>query len=350
MKKYINIFVKVILPLALGLYLFWYFFSSMSDEHIHSFKKALSEANYFWVFLAMILEFISLWSRAYRWKYMLEPMGFKSSWSNRYHAMMIGYLANYTLPRAGEPVRSAMLFRSDGIPFAKSFGTIVSERVIDVIMLLLIATATILLGHKELTSILTGLPEEFNIRYDKSPEISPTIKSILNGVFITLFIGTIVLLFISKTVREKLRAFFLGFLNGVSSIFKTRHPYAFIGHTFLIWLCWILMFILPFYSLKETSNIPLSGMMLGFMVGTVGMSFTNGGIGVYPLLVGFAVAVHLRADYPQEAIGIGNALGMIIWIGNTAIMILLGLISLVLLPKNYTKNTKNDNTFRQSAQ
>jgi len=349
MKKYINSFVKAILPILLGLYLFWYFFSSMSDEHILSFKKALREANYFWVFLAMVLEFISLWSRAYRWKYMLEPMGYRSSWANRYHAMMIGYLANYTIPRAGEPVRSAMLFRSDGIPFAKSFGTIVVERAVDVIMLLLIVIATTTLGYRELINVFNDLPQSFSANYNTA-EMNPTIKLLLNIFFITLFVALIVLVLANEKVRNKIRSFFIGFIDGLTSIFKTRHPLAFIGHTFLIWICWILMFIVPFYSLKETSNIPFSGMMFGFIVGTLGMSFTNGGIGVYPLLVGFCVAIYLHKDFPDQDQGIGNALGMIIWLGNTAIMILLGLISLALLPKNYTKNTKNDDTIREPTQ
>lgn len=336
MKKAILTLVKTVLPLGIGVYLFWLFFSSMSEEHINSFKKALREANYFWVFLAMILEFISLWARAARWKYMLEPMGYTTPWKHRYHAMMIGYLVNYTIPRAGEPTRSAMLFRSDGVPFAKSFGTILAERAVDVIMLGLVVGITMLIGYNDLISILGEIEHQLGGDAPASDGIG--IKQIVYAV-----IGSIILLgaaafFLSKKFREKIIEFTKGIMNGVFAIFKTKNPGGFVAYTFIIWICWVLMFIVPFYSLSETSNVSLTGMLIGFVVGTLGMSFTNGGIGVYPLVVGLVVAFYLQGDYPTEARGLGNALGMIIWLGNTAIMILLGLISLALLSKNYSKN------------
>lgn len=336
-KKTTLTLVKTILPLAIGIYLFWLFFSSMSEEHIASFKKALREANYSWVVIAMLLEFISLWARAARWKYMLEPMGYTTPWKHRYHAMMIGYLVNYTIPRAGEPTRSAMLFRSDGVPFAKSFGTILAERAVDVIMLGLVVGITMLIGYNDLMSIM------HEIEYQLGGDASTAAEGIGLKQIIYAVAGCILLLggmayFFSKKIREKLNQFIKGILNGVFAVFKTKNPGGFVAYTFIIWICWVLMFIIPFYSLSETSNISLTGMLIGFVVGTLGMSFTNGGIGVYPLVVGLVVAFYLQGDYPEEARGLGNALGMIIWLGNTAIMILLGLISLALLPKNYSKH------------
>lgn len=336
-KKTTLTLVKTILPLAIGIYLFWLFFSSMSEEHIASFKKALREANYSWVVIAMLLEFISLWARAARWKYMLEPMGYTTPWKHRYHAMMIGYLVNYTIPRAGEPTRSAMLFRSDGVPFAKSFGTILAERAVDVIMLGLVVGITMLIGYNDLMSIM------HEIEYQLGGDASTAAEGIGLKQIIYAVAGCILLLggmayFFSEKIREKLNQFIKGILNGVFAVFKTKNPGGFVAYTFIIWICWVLMFIIPFYSLSETSNISLTGMLIGFVVGTLGMSFTNGGIGVYPLVVGLVVAFYLQGDYPEEARGLGNALGMIIWLGNTAIMILLGLISLALLPKNYSKH------------
>jgi uncharacterized membrane protein YbhN (UPF0104 family) len=347
LKKTIITLVKTVLPLAIGIYLFWLFFSSMSQEHINSFKKALREANYFWVFLAMVLEFISLWSRAVRWNYMLEPMGYKAPWKHRYHAMMIGYLANYTIPRAGEPTRAAMLFRSDGIPFAKSFGTIIAERAVDVLMLGLVTSIAMLIGYNDLMSIFTEIEHQLGGSQTVTAEDGISLKHILYAVGGCIVLLGLMAYFFSKKIREKLTHFIKGILNGVFAIFKTKNPWGFIFHTFIIWICWILMFIVPFYSLSETSNVPFTGMLIGFVIGSVGMSFTNGGIGVYPLLVGLVVSFYLQGDYPTEAKGLGNALGMIIWLGNTAIMILLGLISLALLPKNYTNQ---DDTSRESAE
>ncbi len=346
LKKTTLTLVKTVLPLLIGIYLFWLFFSSMSEEHISSFKKALREANYFWVFLAMILEFISLWARAARWKYMLEPMGYSTPWKHRYHAMMIGYLVNYTIPRAGEPTRSAMLFRSDGVPFGKSFGTILAERAVDVLMLGLIVGITMLIGYDDLMAILNEIETQLGgSKTDATGGIG--IKQIIYIVIACLVIAVTLVYFLSKKFREKLTKFIKEILNGVFAIFKTKNPGGFILYTFVIWICWVLMFIIPFYALKETSNVAFTGMLIGFVVGTLGMSFTNGGIGVYPLVVGLVVSFYLKADYPTEARGLGNALGMIIWLGNTFIMILLGLISLALLPKNYSNN---DDTTRESTE
>lgn len=346
MKKAILTFVKTILPLAIGIYLFWLFFSSMSDEHINSFKKALREANYFWVILACLLEFVSLWSRAARWKYMLEPLGYQTPWKHRYHAMMIGYLINYTIPRAGEPGRAAMLFRSDGVPFAKSFGTIIAERAVDVIMLGLFCCLALLIGYNDLMSILTDIETQLG-GGETAQESGFGIKQIVYLVVGIGFLSGLLLFYFHKGFRAKLIDFIKGILNGVFAIFKTKNPGGFIFHTFLIWACWVLMFIVPFFALKETSDVPFTGMLIGFIAGSIGMSFTNGGIGVYPLIVGLVVSFYLQDDYPADARGIGNALGMIIWISNTALMIILGLISLTLLPKNYANNDDSSRELRK---
>ena len=145
--------IKTFLPLGIGVYLVWLFFSGMSEEHIVSFKKAIREANYFYIVISLILAFVALYSRAERWKYVLEPLGYTSPWKNRYHAVMIGYLVNFTIPRSGEPTRSLMLQRSDNIPFSKSFGTIIAERAVDLIMLASITGVTLLIGYKDLFTI-----------------------------------------------------------------------------------------------------------------------------------------------------------------------------------------------------
>ena len=343
-KKTILLIVKTVLPLGLGIYLFWLFFSSMSEEHIASFKRALSEANYFWIVLSLVFSFIALYARAARWKYMLEPLGYKTPVWNRYHAMMIGYLINFTIPRAGEPSRAVMLHRSDGVPFSKSFGTIVGERVFDVLMLGLVTGIALLVGYDDLMKIF----DEIATLGSDTSEPESSNKMLIYGILISLFVAFALLMGIKKSLRLKIIQFFKDVLKGALSIFKTKNPGGFILYTLLIWVCYLLMFIVPFYSLTETSNFPMSGFLIGFVAGSVGISLTNGGIGVYPLLVGMVVAFYIRDDYPTDADGIGKALGMIVWISQTFFMIALGLLSLILIPKNYSK--ENDTTRESSEQ
>lgn len=338
-KKTVLTLVKTVLPLLLGIYLIWVFFANMSVEAKKLFYKAIYEADYFWILLSLILGVIAYFSRAYRWKYVLEPLGYKTNFWNRYHAVMIGYIVNLTIPRAGEASRSAMLYRSDGVPFSSSFGTILAERAVDLFMLAGIALLTSIIGFNDFMEIKGLIETEFGGTSTSSSGGFPW-----KMVFYTLFLlASIVFtyLFIFKpSLRKKFVAFVKDVLAGLFSIFRSKQPFSYLLHTLLIWACYIVMFALPFEALEQTSNLPFSGILLGFIAGSLGITFTNGGIGTYPLLVGLVVAFYIGKDNPSDAQAIGNALGMLIWVTQTLLMILLGLISLILLPKNYTKDNE----------
>jgi len=135
MKNQLLKILKIIIPLFIGVYLMWYFWDAMSVKDKESFFRALNEANYFWFFLSLIFSFLSHLSRAVRWRYMLEPIGYKTKLMNRYNALMIGYIMNLLIPRAGEASRAGVLYQTENVPFTKSFGTIIAERVFDLVML-----------------------------------------------------------------------------------------------------------------------------------------------------------------------------------------------------------------------
>jgi uncharacterized membrane protein YbhN (UPF0104 family) len=334
--------IKTVLPLGLGVYLIWYFFSSMSEESLQYFYKAVREANYFWIILALFLSFLAYASRAYRWKYVLEPMGYKTKFWNRYHAVMIGYIVNLTIPRAGEASRSAMLYRSDGVPFSKSFGTIIAERAVDLVMLVGIACLTAYVASDDFGIIYEQIKTNFAPK-DPQPGGFPW-KIVIYGVFATLFVTFIGFMVFSIKWRSKLFGFAKDVFAGLISIFRSKNPLGYIGHTFFIWICYVAYFMLPFLSMEETKDFPLEGLLLGFIAGSLGITFTNGGIGTFPLLVALVVVFFLvgkdpnaTQDMKNHAYAVGNAIGMIIWVSQTLMLIFLGLLSLVLLPKNYSK-------------
>ncbi len=341
-KKTILTLVKTVLPLLLGVYLIWVFFTGMSEEAKLLFYKAIREANYFWIVLSMILSFVAFLSRAYRWKYVLEPLGFQTKFSNRYHAVMIGYIMNLTIPRAGEASRSAMLYRSDGIPFSSSFGTIIAERAVDLVVLISIACLTAFLGYSDFLEIKSQIEIKFGGTIPNSTD-SFSLKMVFYSV--VLLVGLVFSYF--YIFKTKFRLKFINFskdiLVGLFSIFKLKQPWSYLFFTFIIWGSYVAMFALPFLALKETAGIPVSGILLAFIAGSLGIMFTNGGIGTFPLLVGLVVAFYLRRDFiiDSEAQAVGNALGMLLWVSQTLIMILLGLISLILLPKNYSNDDES---------
>lgn len=332
--------MKTLLPLALGIYLIWYFFHGMSEESLNYFYSALKKANYFWIALALALTFVAYASRAYRWKYVLEPLGYETPFWNRYHALMIGYLINMTIPRAGEASRAAMLYRSDGVPFSKSFGTIIGERAVDLVMLGSITVFTLFLASDNFYAILEQIQTRFSASTTSASD-GIGIGKIILFCFIGLFALFILLLIFKPGLRAKFIQFVRDVLKGLFSVFKSTNPLAYIAHTFLIWGLYLLFFWIAFFSLDDTTDFPIEGILMAFLAGSVGIMFTNGGIGAFPLLVGLVVVFYLGDDEPQ-AQAIGNAIGMLIWVSQTVFLILLGLLSVVLLPKNYTKeNVKN---------
>ena len=335
-KKTILTLVKTVVPLLLGVYLIWVFFAGMTEDAKLLFYKAIREANYFWIVISMILGFIAFISRAYRWKYVLEPLGYKTKFWNRYHAVMIGYIMNLTIPRAGEASRSAMLYRSDGIPFTSSFGTIIAERAVDLVVLVSIACLTAFLGYADFLEIKSQIELKFSSVGSNSTETF-TLKMFVY-IFI-LVIGCVFSYFIvfKRNFRLKVLNFSKDILKGLLSIFKLKQPFAYLFFTLIIWGSYVAMFAVPFLALEQTSSIAFPGILLAFIAGSLGIMFTNGGIGTFPLLVGLVVAFYIGKDYPDDAQAIGNALGMLLWVSQTIVMIVLGLISLILLPKNFTK-------------
>ena len=330
----INTLLKVLVSLGLGVYLTWYLFDIMSEEDIAVFKKTIINSNYWLITLSLILALVSYFSRAYRWGYTLWPMGYKSSFKNQYHSIMIGYLVNMTIPRAGEFSRAVMLKRSDNIPIGPGFGTIVTERIIDIIIMFSLAALAILISPNETSIIFKRIKESFVGTSSEDGGSGFWMYALI--VFGLILLG---LLFITR-IRQRILEFLNSLKEGLSSIFKVKQYWAYLFHTLIIWISYLVMFALPFYAIEGTSNVPFSGMLLAFSFGALGISFTNGGMGAYPLLIGITTAYYLQKQGVENADAIGNALGMVIWATQTIFLILLGLISLVLMPRKYNTDEK----------
>ena len=328
---------KIIFSIGLGVYLTWYLFDKMTTEDIAVFKKTIRNANQWYIILSLLLAFVSYISRAYRWGLTLQPVGYYSTLKNQYHSLMIGYLVNMTIPRAGEFTRSLMLKRSDNIPVAGSFGTIVTERIIDMLILLTISFLSIFLNKAEASAIISDLKKGFFGATQNTENTS-------NSGYLWIGIGVVLLItliFLNKKINSKILGFLKSLKEGLLSIFKMKKIGSYILHTFLIWGSYLIMFALPFWAIDATAQVPISGMFLAFIFGAVGISFTNGGMGAYPLLIGITTAYYINTSGGPDALAVGNALGMVIWATQTIFLILLGLISLVLMPRKYNTDEKS---------
>jgi len=250
---------------------------------------------------------------------MLEPLGFKPKFTNSVLAVLIGYLVNLALPRAGEVSRAFVLTNYEDIPFEKGFGTIVAERIADLIMMLCIIIITLFVQFDFIYELVT---KNFN----------PTKISI---VFAFLMIGSFILFsFVKKATSGfllKIKTFVAGLVEGVASIFKMKRKRSFIFHTLFIWTMYIAMFWATIPAI-EGLDVPLGGILIGFIAGGFSIAATNGGIGLYPIAVAGALALF---DVPTEP---ATAFGWIMWTAQTAMIITFGGLAFLFLPI-YNKNS-----------
>ena len=375
LKNTIIKILKIVLPLGIGIYLTWFFYANLSQEEKEGIPKAFANANYFWVLLSLIVAWISHFSRAYRWKYQLEHLGYKPKISSMYHAVMIGYIINLTVPRSGEFARAGFFSKKENIPFDKAFGTIVAERVIDVIMLLsIMGITTLYVGgevidnitkskfEKEITiteSIInTGFTpndklEGRKITWTVNSDISDEIRKgstivLFNGEVIydidsyfnnnignkvliegvppkksnvllfsiiggLIVFGGMVFLFVKK-IRKLILDKVKGLWEGVKSIFFLKKRVAFIFHTLVIWSCYLAMFWI--------CALGVDAVLVCFVVGGFAMTATPGGIGLYPLFVTAALV------YFGFNKGDASGFSILMWAVQTIFLVVFGLYSL----------------------
>lgn len=280
------------------------------SEIIPYFKTA----NYWWIGLGVIFGILSHLSRAYRWNYMLKPMGYSIKTQNSIMAIFIAYLANFGIPRSGEVLRAAVATNYEKIPFEKSFGTIVAERVFDVIMVLLICVVTLFFQFDFIYNILI---EKFN----------PTKIIVVLLSLSLLFV--LVVFYIKKSkgkIANKIKGFLGGLLEGITSVIKMENKGAFIFHTVFIWVMYILMFYITSFAVPQLEGAPFSSIIVAFIAASFTVATTNGGVFFYPVAVMSALALFGLAEEPSYAFG------WIIWTSQTVMIIVFGILSFIYLP------------------
>jgi hypothetical protein len=324
LKKGLIAALKIIIPLGLGIYLTWFFITNLTDLELQNLKDAFIKADYRFIFIGIIIMLLSHMSRAYRWKYLLAPLGHTPNFWKMYHSVMIGYLINLTIPRSGEVARAGYYAKfQEKAPFEKVFGTIIVERIIDLIMLGIVMGITLYFQ--------TDL-EAFNSIKDtgKSGEGIPTWFYFLTAGFV--IVGGVLVMKI-PIIKEKVMGIVRGLFEGVTTILKLKQRTAYIVHTLFIWACYVLMLWVCAFALPETSNLSINAVFAAFVVGGVAISATPGGIGLYPLMV----AAVLSKLYNIEN---AESFSMLAWTSMTAFTILAGLFSLVALPLISKKQAK----------
>jgi uncharacterized protein (TIRG00374 family) len=322
LKQKISKIFNIGLPLLLGVFLIYYAYQQFTPQQIHEIEVQFKNADYKYIYLASFFSVLSLWARAYRWKYALRFMGYDSGTFTNFMALSVGYLMNLTVPRSGEISRALVLQKYKKVPFDKTFGTIISERIIDLFCLLLCVFTALILQYDIL--------KEFLLNY------VPVKKLFGLGVFFVLAIIAFTLIFkFSRwkavvSVKNKIK----GLTEGVQSIFRMPYRSGFLFFTLLIWGGYIATFYFGTFALAETSALTFPVVMSAFVAGSFAISFTNGGIGAFPLIIS-----ELLLFYGVSTVS-GTAFGWILWTTQTAIIVILGVLSLLFLPLISSKSAR----------
>jgi glycosyltransferase 2 family protein len=306
-----------------------------TPEEKAAFFDAVKRADYFWMVVAIGIGFLAHLSRAVRWRMLMEPLNHHPRLSTTFAAVMIGYLANYAVPRLGEVSRCGVLNRYDKVPFTESFGTVIVERLFDLLTMVLICVITLILQFDKL-SLAADQFLLSKIRAFGSGIMQSPVKLII--LVLVLAAGVAGWLFIRKRLKgalgDKVRGFVKGFTDGLKAVRRLRSPWLFLMHSLFIWaMYWMALFVC-FFCLPETSHFTLNDALILLIFGTIGVVFTPGGLGAYQGLV--AGVLFTLYKFPTE---IGTAFGWIAWVPQLICVLLFGLLSVIMLPLLNRKNT-----------
>ena len=309
-------YVKALIPILIGIACIYYSLTTLNENDIDAIIVSFNNAKYRWVIFGVILGALSHLSRSYRWRYLLEPLGYKISFLNSVLAIFSGYLINYTIPRSGDIARGTIVYKYEKIPLDKAIGTIVAERAIDVLCIGFL--------------IIIGLIINYELISEKLYEASSFINFKL--IILILIIGVLIFIYLMRTKNQsysiitKIQDFFKGLYEGFMIIFKLDNKWLFIFHSIFIWLMYVLMFYVTSLAVAELPELSFATMLISFILASLTIVFTPGGIGAYPL------AVQLSLSW----FGIGAvsslSFGWIMWTSQTLMIIIFGGLSLIILP------------------
>ncbi len=292
MKKTIIQILKFLAFLLVGLLLLWLAFSNIK---ITDLGKGLREANYLWLVASIFFAVLAYISRARRWVLLINPLGYKPSFKNAFYSMMTGYLANIALPRIGEVSKCVALGKKEKIPVDQLIGTVVIERSIDILSLLIIMVLMIIVDGKIVGPFLYN-----NVYVGLQQKLSDIFGVAWIFWAILSFIGilTLVFLFVYRRRLIKIRFFAKffsmarGIVQGLKTITKIERKWEFIFHTVFIWINYILMTWVVVFAVKSTSHLDLSDGIFLLVVGGLAMSApVQSGIGAFHLFISRALMV-----------------------------------------------------------
>ncbi len=327
MNKRLRTIIQYLFFLGLGIFLVWWSIKDLTADDKSHIKTALHTARYWLLVPVFGLLLFSHFVRAIRWRLLIEPLGYKPSKANTFFAVLIGYLANQAVPRLGEVLKCTVLSRYEKVPADKLIGTIILERIIDAITLLIIFAITLLIQPHLYTQLFDT--------FFSSPDSSEEKKKMAGWIIGLIILGIISLLlliwmFIKKKTFADLKILFKqiskSIIQGVATIRHLKKRKQFIILTILLWTIYLLGGYIGFLALQETEHYGIKEAFTVLSAGSIGMIATPGGIGAYAYLIQQTMLLYGLNE------GIALAFGWVLWLAQTTVILIGGLISFVALP------------------
>ncbi|UEG49257.1 flippase-like domain-containing protein [Ferruginibacter lapsinanis] len=311
---------------SVGIFLVWWSIHKMSDKNWENCKNALQSARYGLFVPVFFILSLSHISRAIRWKILMKPLGYNPRFLNTFFAVMIGYLANLAIPRLGEVLKCTILGKYEKVPPDKLVGTIVVERAVDLLSLIIVFFIAIITQ----ASIIGSYAKETI----KENFLSGSKQAMLTK-FLILVISIVVIYYVLKYIFKKygenkfihrMKNIATGIATGLASIKNLENKKAFIFHSVFIWCCYVGGTYLGFFATSGTAHLSFAAAFPVLAFASIGMIITPGGIGSYPV---FIMEVMLLYNIEE---GIGFANGNLQWVAQFLIVLIVGFLSLLLLP------------------
>ncbi|TCD12765.1 flippase-like domain-containing protein [Pedobacter frigidisoli] len=282
----------------------------------------IKSANYFWVFISALAVWIAHVLRALRWQMLYKSIHYKVSFWNAYHAVMIGYLANLALPRFGEIGRCSVIHKAEKVPMFAAIGTVITERLFDVLVLFLTALAMLIFQYEIVSDFLHG-----TIYLSITKKLSTINYFWLIGiVIITIILVVAAIYFLRQKFSKKFLRIFVSLRQGFGSYSKLKQKGLFLTYTLGIWIFYSLSMYFAFSSIQATSGLHFNAAFTAIVFSGFAMAApVQGGIGVFHWMVAQSLVLY------SIAFKDGLAYATIIHSSQVLLILILGSLSLFII-------------------
>lgn len=338
MNKKIITVLKYLFFLGLGIFLVWLSLHKImsNPKTWEEFKYALTKANFWLIIPVFLMLSLSHLLRALRWKILMQPLGYQPTIANTFFAVMIGYLANLAVPRLGEVLKCTIIAKYEKVPAEKIVGTIVAERVFDVVCLGIVFLLALIFQF----DIVVKAFEEMKTLTLPNQKDANKPNYILWIILFVLLIG-IAFMIITKRLQKlitEIKKIVKGVWSGLISAWKLENKWLFIFYSVSIWALYLFGTYLGFFATQGTSHLGIPAALTALVFASIGMILTPGGIGAYALLL--ALVLKLQTPSIPESIGYAN--GTLQWFAQCIIVLVVGFVCLLLLPWYNKKKIANN--------